>query len=83
MPDRVAERVCTVEAPCFTTTLTVAESPTELPAVPLNVGVESEIELLLVGAVMVTVGATVEIVKVFAELVVEFVALSVWVAVTV
>jgi hypothetical protein len=83
VPERVADSVWTVDTPCFTTTLTVAESPAAFPAVPVKLGVESLMVELSAGAVIVTVGPTDEIVNVLADEVVELPARSVWVAATV
>ena len=80
----MADKDCTVVAPCFTTTLTDAESPAALPAVPVNVG-EALLDVLAsAGAVTATAaGAVVSTVNVTAELVPTLVAASVCDAVTV
>jgi hypothetical protein len=80
-PERVAERVCTVVAPCFTTTLTVAESPLAVPAVPEIEGDELLVELPSTGLTTATPeGATVSIENVLTVELEEFPAASDWVA---
>ena len=76
--------VCTVVAPCLTTTDTVAESPDAVPAVPEIVGDRLMIELPLTGLTTATPeGATVSTVNVVAVAVVVFPAASDCEAVTV
>ena len=76
--------VCTVVAPCFTTTVTVAESPAALPAVPVIDGEALVAELPLVGVETAKPdGATVSTVNETTDDVVEFPAASDCVAVTV
>lgn len=83
-PERVADSVWTVVAPCLITTLTAAESPVAVPAVPWIVGVAVLIDEPLVGTVTATpVGAAVSTVKLLAALVVECPAASAWLTVTV
>jgi len=54
VPARVALRVWTVVAPCWTSTLTVAASPAASPAKPLKVGVARLLELESAGVVTAT-----------------------------
>ena len=65
-PDRVADNVSTTDAPCFTRTDTVAESPAAEPAVPEIVGDALFDVDPSAGDVITTVGATVATVNVFA-----------------
>lgn len=69
-------------SPCLTTTVTVVESPTALPAVPV---IEGMWEPMLPLGELTTrpPGAAVSTVKALVELVVELPAASVWVAVMV
>ena len=71
-------------APCSITTLTVAESPDEVPAVPEKVGSGVLEKEAFAGLTTATPdGAVVSMVKVVTALVVELPAASVWVTVTV
>ena len=77
MPDLVAERICTTVAPCFTTTVTDAESPAAVPAVPEMVRELSLVVDPSTGLMTATPeGPAVSTVKVFAADVVEFPAAS-------
>ena len=83
-PERVAVKLCTVVAPCLTTTLKVGLSPTAVPAVPVNVGVGLFDVLAFAGAVTATPAGDVEsMVKVVAALVPTFESALVCDAVTV